>query len=189
MSRKFFPWTQEWRTALAADLATRAANGTPSGERWLAAVGGTALLVALLLFLSGGLHTGFLTLNALGPYLPPVVWQHITFAGDGLFAIVIFLLFARRYPHVVWAGLISAVIATLFTQGVKHGLAVPRPPAVFDSGEFHLVGRGYRSKSFPSGHTATVFTVVYLWIHHVRSVSLRIVLLAAGLLIGFSRVF
>ncbi len=188
-NNNYLPWSAEWRNALAAELDGYGNQAAHGGQYWLAAIAASAFLLALVLFVSGGHQAGFLLLNPWGAYLPPALWQHITFGGDGLFAVVTLLLFARRYPQLIWAGAIAAVLGTIFTHGIKHGLSLPRPPAVLEADTLHLVGRGYRNSSFPSGHAITAMTIACLWIYFLRSNLARATVLAVGLIVAFSRVF
>jgi membrane-associated phospholipid phosphatase len=65
----------------------------------------------------------------------------------------------------MWAWLCAAPFASLLARGVKAWLQSPRPAAVLDAAQFHILGEPLHRESFPSGHTVTAFaaaTALYL---------------------------
>lgn len=98
----------------------------------------------------------FLGLNRLSAYTGDGFWAHVTVLGDALIALTLFLALVRRWPEVVWAGLLGGALTFLFVHGFKHGLPVPRPASLLSGEQFHIIGRVLLTRSFPSGHAATV---------------------------------
>jgi membrane-associated phospholipid phosphatase len=150
-------------------------------------------LVALLLFaavsVSDGNNRLFLTLNRAGQALGEGLWVNLTMLGDGAVVLALVLPCIRRSPRCFWAALVAALLATLWVQLFKHASHVPRPLAVFGPGQFHLAGPGYRAGSFPSGHSAAIFTLVGIWVMGLAPRPLvRLLLLVLAALVALSRV-
>lgn len=152
----------------------------------LAALAGMAAI--LLLQANQPLFLGF---NRLGASIGGGFWAHVTLLGDTLVAMALLLPLVRRWPNVVWAGLLAALLATLFVHGFKHPLQLPRPVSVFPREQFHIVGRAYFGPAFPSGHTATAFVLAGVILLHLSADwrrRLAGLLLALAGLIGLSRI-
>ncbi len=130
----------------------------------------------------------FLALNGLGGPVPDWVWGNITHLGDALVATVLIIPVARRHPEVVWATVIAALLAILYTRGLKELVEERRPPAVLVADSFRVIGPVHRRDAFPSGHSATIFTVLGVCILHFRSAMARTVLFAVATLVAASRI-
>jgi membrane-associated phospholipid phosphatase len=152
------------------------------------------LPVALLLALGEAVHFTdnnlplFLTLNAWGAQLPDAFWANATQLGDTLVTLALLIPLARRYPAIIWAVFVGALFATVYVHGIKPWFDIPRPPAVLAPGTFHQIGPAYRADAFPSGHSATVFTVLGVCILYLRSPWLRALLFAIASLVAVSRI-
>jgi membrane-associated phospholipid phosphatase len=148
-----------------------------------------AALLAAVIAATGTNHSLFLMLNHAGHRLGENFWVNLTLLGDGAVALAVVLPCIRRSPQCFWAALIAAVLATLYVQGMKQVINVPRPPAWFAPGEFFQAGPVYRAVSFPSGHAAAIFAISGIWImSHTRHYLLRTTLLVLALLVSLSRV-
>ncbi len=92
----------------------------------------------------------------------------------------------KSKPHVYfWFPTISLIITAILVNGIKFIIRRPRPFQIYDSIEQLTRGGGY---SFPSGHTAEVFTLLFsLWLLYKKP-SIRIVLLLWAFFIGYSRI-
>jgi membrane-associated phospholipid phosphatase len=155
-------------------------------ELWLAAL---ALgLLALALYLSGGYHSGFITLNTWTRAYPSWWWQNLTLLGDEYLAFTLTLFFARRHPRVFWALLCAAVLGAAYSRGLKPLIDAARPPGVLEPGSFQLIGPGHRQESFPSGHSVTAGVFFGVLLHYARWVEWRWLFLLLALLAGLSRV-
>lgn len=147
------------------------------------------LLIAGVLSSFGGYHAGFFSLQALTTeLLPSAAWANITFIGDTLVALTIALFFSYRYPKIVLAILIAAIVGTIMIQGMKHAFDMGRPLTVYGQDMLHLIGPGYRKNAFPSGHTATAFTLAGILYRCTDSRTSRYGILATAILVGISRV-
>lgn len=150
-------------------------------------LGGLFAILLLLSFWPGVNTSAFYLVNAWGVGCERF-WAGINLLGDTLVTVSLFLPFVWRRPQVVWAGVLSAVLATLVVHGLKPWLAWPRPLAVLPPDTIHLIGHALRSNAFPSGHTTSITTAV-----GVLALALRApwwgVLLAASIavLVGLSR--
>ena len=145
-----------------------------------------AVLVALLA--TGSNRDAFVATNAWSHVTGPTPWSLLTVLGDTAVAISLFLPFALRRPDVLRALVVGALFATLFVHGLKPLVAEPRPPAVIEPGAITVIGPAYTTRSFPSGHTTTIFMAASLIWLHFRNPWLRTLTLAVAIAVGLSRV-
>ena len=145
-----------------------------------------AILVALLA--TGSNRGAFIAINAWSHFTGPTPWPFLTVLGDTAVAVSLFLPFALRRPDVLRALVVSALFATLFVHGLKPLLAEPRPPAVIEPGAITIIGPAYTTRSFPSGHSTTIFMAACLIWLHFRSAWLRALVLTIAIAVGLSRV-
>lgn len=150
------------------------------------------LLVSLIFggvwLLLGGYHAVFHPLNAPWARVPDALAECLTYSGDTLFALVLLLFAARRFPQVLWLALPSALIATLLSRGLKAAFDAARPGALLPPGGFHLVGPLYYTHSFPSGHSVTAFVTAATFAWFLPREWMRWCAFALALLVGWSRV-
>lgn len=102
--------------------------------------------------------------NAFNPvlrWLPDNVWAHITLLGDALVVLALTSILALRYPPLLAAGLLAALLATVFSRGLKMGFGLERPLAVLGE-QVHVIGIALHHYSFPSGHTTAAFVLAGL---------------------------
>ena len=144
------------------------------------------LLLAGLLSSSGNIPV-FLFFNQTVSPGVTALWAHWTVLGDAFLLMVLTLVFVGRRPEVVWAIWIAAILTALAVHGLKWWVTAPRPPAVLDPAQLHVVGLVLRSAAFPSGHTAAAFAFVGVVILSLRRVWLTVLLLSAALGVGVSR--
>lgn len=130
----------------------------------------------------------FLAMNSAGTRFPAALWSNLTVLGDTLVVLALLTPFARRYPQVIWAGFVAALFATAYVHGLKPWFELPRPAAVLPPGSFEQIGPTLRRNAFPSGHTATAFTVAGIWILFLRSAPLRIAIALLAIVVGLSRI-
>ena len=137
------------------------------------------VLVSSGLMALGGHHAGFHGWqSAANSTLSPWLWANVTFVGDTLTALAVALVVAIRFPKVALVTLLAALLGGVAIQIIKYALALPRPPAVLASGEFTLIGPGIKSRSFPSGHTATAFLMMGVFTRAVSLPTTKVLLLA-----------
>ncbi len=174
-----------------ADFLSQARKQWPKGNPF----DFTLLVLAALFAFTGtvllsvdGLQTGFFTMQMLSLMLPPIIWEHLTFMGDTLVMLTLVLLLAYRYPHLLFALLITALIGTLYTHGIKFWLLTPRPPAILAPDSFQLIGPSISNKSMPSGHTLTAFAAAGLLTRLTFNRAYQWLIIIAALFIGWSRI-
>lgn len=146
------------------------------------------LLLTVIIFAAHINQPLFLWLQGWGRYVPSAVWASLTLVGDALTTYVLLLLFARRHPRVVWSAVLAGVVATLVVHGLKHTLALPRPPAVIPADVLMLIGPEYRLDSFPSGHSAAIWAFAGVWLMNVYSGPKLVLVLLLATFVSLSRV-
>jgi membrane-associated phospholipid phosphatase len=179
--------------ALAADLRDALLRGAardpaPTGEPWLTHAGLAAIVLGTGLALLAGYHAGFIRLNDAAATLPPALWQALTVLGDERVAFALSLLFARRHPRVFWTLVCAALVAVLYSRGLKPLVDAARPPAVLPTGSFNLIGPGHRGEGFPSGHSVTAGVFYGVLIAYAGRLRWRVLFLVIAVLAGLSRV-
>lgn len=145
----------------------------------------------LCLFSKASIH---LFINRYHSSFGDIFFTHATLLGDGISAslVVIILLFVNyrsaatmAMSNVICAVIIQTLKRTIFAGSVRpfqffHGIhALYLVPGV----------EIYSFNSFPSGHSATIFTTCALLSLMTKYQSLRFFLFGAALLIAFSRVY
>jgi len=158
------------------------------GGRWVLALAVASALAGIGLFLSGGYHAGFASLNGLATTLPGWVWQWLTVLGDERVAFALSLIFARSHPRVFWTLICAALVAVAYSRGLKPLIDAARPPLVLEPGSFQLIGHGHRRESFPSGHSVTAAVFYGVLIYYARRTPVRVLLSLILVLAGLSRV-
>ena len=130
----------------------------------------TAVALSLLLF-GAPVWLGwfeprlFLTLNHACALLGSSLWAGLSLLGNGWGLLAVTSPLLVLAPQLMWAWLCAAPFASLLSRGVKAWLQSPRPAAVLDVAQFHILGEPLHRESFPSGHTITAFaaaTALYL---------------------------
>lgn len=120
-------------------------------------------------------------------------FRWVTHLGDGLFAVVLILLFLLFYKVRLGLGLLLAFISSgIISQVVKRIIAAPRPRSYFpDFESLNLIPDLYYSSSFsfPSGHTATAFAVFTFMALMTKNRLLQFAYLVIAIIIGISRVY
>jgi len=151
---------------------------------------GVALLMALLA--AGYIHEhgffgGFSTAQAFTRILPGWLWESLTALGDERMLLALTLPLCLRYPKLLWAIVLAAVLGGLMSRGIKVLAYLPRPPAVLSPDQITVIGHKLMGKSFPSGHTVSVFSFVGVWIA-IRGRRYALLMLLAAAVVGLSRV-
>ncbi|BCB27181.1 hypothetical protein SKTS_20670 [Sulfurimicrobium lacus] len=160
-------------------------NGAATAWRWGPPL--FALLTLIAVYASGSNRAIFLFFNHFSVYSGDALWARITVFGDTAVILAVLLPWWRKRPDLVWAALLAALLATLWTHGLKHLADVPRPPAVLDASSFHVIGPAHRAGSFPSGHSTAIFTLVGVMVLTAIAGWQRWALLAFALLVAVSR--
>ena len=121
-------------------------------------------------------------------------FRYYTYLGDGLAFVFLILLFLyNRYYYVIVTGGVI-ILQTIVVQGMKLELFrhVDRPSLFFS----HVHGIHYVEgvtlhlyQSFPSGHSATAFSVATLLALTYKDKRLSVIWYAAAILVAISRVY
>jgi len=145
----------------------------------------------LILFSKVDIHWGINQLNSLPADYFFKIFTHF---GDGIviaFAIVIMLFIKYRYAIVV---AISSILATILVQLFKRYIIpdVDRPSLVFESiKQLHIV-EGITmntAHSFPSGHTATGFSIFLLFALISNNKYIKFLFFIVAFLVAYSRIY
>jgi membrane-associated phospholipid phosphatase len=149
--------------------------------------------VGLFFLLTLGKVATFVDLNPYHQSTLDTVFIWVTFLGNGVFSIIVFLIFLlqRRWSQatqVMLAFLLSALVA----QILKNLFSMPRPKQFFAPGQYHyfidgVTGIGFAS--FPSGHTTSIFALVTLLAIFTKNRKAKIGFLLCGVVVGYSRIY
>ncbi|MBK1643572.1 phosphoesterase PA-phosphatase [Thiocapsa imhoffii] len=184
-------WLEFWRRDLGQTLIRHAETNrtsSVSGVAWLLPGALVALTVGVLLYGAYGYEAGFTRINQAAAVAPDWLWQWLTVLGDERVAFALALLFAWRYPRLLWALLIGAVIAALISRGLKIWVDSARPPAVLAADSFNLIGASRSRTSFPSGHTTTAAVFFGALLSIAGTWKTRLILVLLAIVVGISRV-
>ncbi|AUB79537.1 phosphatase PAP2 family protein [Candidatus Thiodictyon syntrophicum] len=184
-----------WRRELGSDLRRALAIGAartpldpPGGGAWLAAWALACLTTGLTLWLAGGYHAGFAGLNAAADSYPGWVLQWLTAVGGDAAPFALGLFLARRYPRVLLALMLAAILASAYSRGLKPLFDAARPSAVMPLADFNLIGPALRRASFPSGHSVAAGALCGVLVYYARWSETRVLWVLLATLVGLSRV-
>ncbi|MEW6353691.1 MAG: phosphatase PAP2 family protein [Pseudomonadota bacterium] len=155
---------------------------------WTWGVPALALAAMLIILGADANQALFLWLNRAGAPLGDAPWANLTLLGDSLVVIVLLLPFVGRKPDLIWAALLAAVLAMLWTHILKGALGVARPPAVLAPELFRVIGPAWRAGAFPSGHSTAIFTLAGILCLYFPRRGLRIFFVIAAGAIALSRI-
>ncbi len=122
-----------------------------------------------------------------------IFFKYFTYLGDGLMLLILFIVFLfvkYRYCLMVIA---TALFQTLLIHINKQFLfsGMPRPKVFLENYDLYFVEgvnvHGYNS--FPSGHTATAFSIFFLLSIIVENKGLSVLFFVLAIIIGFSRIY
>lgn len=148
-------------------------------------------LILLALNTKAELHLGFNTFHA--PFFD-TFFYYITYLGDGLVALLAFIiLLAIKYKYALIVGA-SNLIAAIITQTLKQTVFAEmlRPKKFFEGiHDLYLVPgvENYSYFSFPSGHSTCAFALYFALALLVNSKSFKLFLFIVALLVAYSRVY
>jgi membrane-associated phospholipid phosphatase len=159
-----------------------------AADRWVWGPPIVAVTLLVFVYLTRTNAAIFIFVNSLSGFTGDTVWALITIFGDGTVVSALLLPLVHRRPDIVWAMALATVFAVFCVHGLKPWLDLPRPPGVFATDAIHIIGPAYRTEAFPSGHTATIFTLVGVLALSTASRSLRWALVLSGTAVGLSRI-
>jgi membrane-associated phospholipid phosphatase len=152
-----------------------------------------ALLLAVFVFINGK-DQSFLMINGRYSTKADYFFNYVTFLGDGLIWVPIFLyvlIFNRDFFVAVLAALVICTVLTHFGKRVIFA-EEPRPLRLLEDMARAvplMKGRDSYVNSFPSGHTSTAFTFALLLPYLVRRKFAVFVFPLIAFLVGYSRVY
>lgn len=114
-------------------------------------------------------------------------WLHVTVLGDSAILLTLLLPFVSRQPRLLWHIILAALLATIVVQLLKAGLGLPRPLSVLGSDLVHVIGPELSRKSFPSGHTAAIFTVLSVFWLRAMPITFTLPATLLAVLVAYSR--
>lgn len=147
-----------------------------------------AVILALIVLSTGANQSLFLSINRLSQFTGDALWANLTILGDGLVVFVLVLLFAGRRPDVVWALILTALLASVVAPALKALIGGGRPAAVLPLESFYIIGPVLQSGSFPSGHTMAVFAFAGAVSLMMNRVWLTALLVLVAVATGLSRI-
>lgn len=153
-------------------------------------------VVAILLFTASILfnkESFFLLLNQDQGKFADFFFSTITRFGEALPWVVALALVLILKRDFIWLLVTCFVISTLFVQGLKNVLPEqPRPTKIISSSQHVHTVPGvelYKVHSFPSGHTATAFTVFFIACLAIPRRWIIAVGFVYASFVGFSRIY
>jgi membrane-associated phospholipid phosphatase len=147
----------------------------------------------IFFLLTFGKEDSFVDLNPYHYSTLDNIFVWVTFLGNGVFSVVVFVIFLlqRRWSkaaQVILAFLLSALIAQL----LKNFFSMPRPKQFFPPGKYPYFIEGITNvgfASFPSGHTTSIFALVTLLAIFTRGKRGKALFFLCGLAVGYSRIY
>jgi len=119
------------------------------------------IFFGLILFNANELNQSiFLFINNLTPisFLP--FWNFLTLFGDGLTCGCILLIIYSKNKNYAVKTTFLILIISVFIQLLKEFFNFPRPLGIYSVNDIQHIGNILTSRSFPSGHAATIFTLL-----------------------------
>ncbi len=152
------------------------------------------LIIGLLILINTGKGDLLLLINHNHNRLLDIFFKYWTFFGDGLIFLFLFIFFILRSYYYALFTALSIIVQTFLTQGMKRVVFddVVRPKSFIQNFEHLHTVPGveiYGLHAFPSGHTATAFTVALLLSIYVKNGRWSIFFILSALLVGVSRIY
>lgn len=150
----------------------------------------TLLIISFIL----GRERFFLLLNGDGGYFTDSFFAIWTSLGEAIAWVIVAVLFYFYQKDKLILYFASLIFSTILTQFLKHIVFedVKRPTAaISDVSQIHTVTgvELYTANSFPSGHTATAFTIFLLACLLINKKWVVPFGFLAALLVGYSRIY
>jgi membrane-associated phospholipid phosphatase len=133
-------------------------------------------------------RAAFLAINSVPRITGTWIWANVTVFGDAVVLFAVLFPWLHKYPERVLACIFAFLIGTPILHLLKAAFDVPRPQAVLDAETLVRIGPRYMMHSFPSGHTATAFTVAGVGALRARRARATVIALILASLVGISRI-
>ncbi len=153
------------------------------------------ILLGLIYLYNFDKASSFITANPLHNTFLDYTFRIITTLGDGLFIValgaLLFILKAKRHSLLLLA---SFAVSGIIVQLIKNISPSPRPSLFLqqqhiDYPYFLAQITLHNFYSFPSGHTASAFTVAASLAFLLKNKSYSFIFLMMAILIGYSRIY
>lgn len=90
-------------------------------------------------------------------------------------------------PDIVWAFAWATLGTSVVVHALKRGIKARRPPAVLPAGSYILIGPRHNLHAYPSGHSATVFSLAGTLVLSIHLPWLQALIILGALLVACSR--
>ena len=166
----------------------------PQRTRWSLLLGmGIPLVIAALIAATGTNRTIFFALQSASHGVPAPLfasfWQSVTYAGDGLAALVLAAWYLRARPDAASAAFLAVLpLAGVFTHAIRHFISVDRPPLVLGEQAITVLGPALHHGSFPSGHATTAAAFASVAFLVLDRPFARAVVIGCAILVCVSRI-
>jgi undecaprenyl-diphosphatase len=159
------------------------------GDSLLLVIGGIGVLLGLFIQSWRGLNISlFLEINHWGAFAP-TLWSALCVVGLGVSAFVLVGALGPKSAREMAALVGLLILGTLVTQGLKFALQSPRPLAELGLGLVEVIGEPLRTRSMPSGHSFTAFSVLaVIWLGGPRRIGRFALLALLAIAVGVARV-
>lgn len=139
---------------------------------------------------------GFIWINQIHNNLLTYIFENSTILGDGWFIIIISvsLLFSKKTRTLAFIILLSYISSGLFAQLLKNCIHSPRPLTYFEIHHYKYYLETFAHSrvgfnSFPSGHTASFFSLATVIAHYFKQKHICISMLVLSAIVGYSRIY
>jgi membrane-associated phospholipid phosphatase len=143
--------------------------------------------LAALLLATDGSTAVFRAVNAWPSATGDALWANLTVLGEGAAMLALGGWLIGRRPRLLVAGLLAALLVTLLLHPIKDFVAAERPARVLGRDAVHVIGERLSRRSFPSGHSATIFAAAALLCALCRGAAARAGILLLATLVAASR--
>jgi len=149
--------------------------------------------VGLIFLLTEGKAAAFVALNPYHRSALDSFFVYVTFMGDGLFALLVFILFLlmRRWAQATQV-IIAFLLSALLAQILKNIFSMPRPKQFFAPGQYAYFIDGITHTgfaSFPSGHSTSVFALATTLALLEKNKKTNVAYLLGAVAVGYSRIY
>ena len=139
-----------------------------------------------------GKANSFIYLNSFHTNWLDHFFTFYTYIGDGIFSIIISLLFLilKRWKDALMIFLAYS-LSGITSQIIKNLVIAPRPISYFKAEQYQHFIKGivtHTSASFPSGHTTSAFALSLILALILQNKKWNIPLLVLAILTGYSRI-
>jgi len=154
-----------------------------SGFLWVLFV----LVSAFLLLMKESVNSAyFFKINQTSQHFSPELLASVTDMGNGVVTGSIMVMVLCFKPAWILRTLLAAMICLVMTHTLKSYFDAYRPAALLE--QITIIGDARHSKSFPSGHTATIFLLAGVAFLSSRRLLSRIFFVSLAVIVGLSRI-